>query len=138
MKGLLYLVIVLFAVSCTRTVYIPAIRTQIAKETDTLVETQLVPYRDSVVTEDTVSYLANPYAESWAGVINGKLSHSLNIKDSPVTVPGKVYYFFVHDSVGYPVKGDTVYRERVPGWCWWTLGIGVVCLMIFIGKVSKN
>lgn len=69
MKGLLYLVIVLFAVSCTRTVYIPAIRTQIAKETDTLVETQLVPYRDSVVTEDTVSYLANPYAESWAGVI---------------------------------------------------------------------
>ncbi|MFR0835447.1 MAG: hypothetical protein ACLSG8_04045 [Barnesiella sp.] len=72
MKGLLYLVILLFAVSCTRTVYIPTIRTQIAKETDTLVETQLVPYRDSVVTEDTVSYLANQYAESWAGVINGK------------------------------------------------------------------
>ncbi len=32
MKGLLYLVIVLFAVSCTRAVYIPAIRTQISND----------------------------------------------------------------------------------------------------------
>lgn len=49
------------------------------------------------------------------GVINGKLSHSLNIKDSPVTVPGKVYYFFVHDSVGYPDERG----YSLPGACSW-------------------
>lgn len=138
MRKLLYFIIIVFVVSCTRTVYVPTIRTEITKEADTLVETRLVPYRDSVVRDDTVSYLSNRYGESWARVVNGRLSHSLTIKDAPVTVPGKVYYFFVHDSVGYPVKGDTVYQEKIPGWCWWVLGMGVVCAVIFICKVFRK
>jgi hypothetical protein len=46
---------------------------------DTIMQVQLVPYKDSVATRDTSSYLFNDYAYSWAMWSGGMLHHSLGI-----------------------------------------------------------
>lgn len=67
---------------------------------DTILDVQLVPYRDSVSvappkeSPDSVSsFLSNPYAWSWAQWYEGRLHHSLGIwpnKQTPIRVP---YYY---------------------------------------------
>ena len=81
--------------------------------TDTLLQVQLVPYKDSVSVKDSTSYLENPYAYSRASVEGGKLSHSLGIfpmKPFPYTfqMPVKI----IRDSIPYAVPGPTQYVER--------------------------
>lgn len=46
---------------------------------DTVVNIQLIPYKDSVAIQGDSSYLSNPYAYSWAIWRNGILHHSLGI-----------------------------------------------------------
>ncbi len=49
----------------------------------------LVPFYDTIyVQNDTISYLHNQYAESWAKWVEGGLSHSLRI--FPDSIPVKV------------------------------------------------
>ena len=72
--------------SCRSPRYIP-VETKITEtiETfDTVYEVKLVPYRDSVVVDDTISYLSNEYGGSWARWSKGKLHHSLFV------FPGKI------------------------------------------------
>lgn len=84
---LIYLVIVIglliYALSgCGRSVqYVPVetVRIDSISVRDTTYLTQLVPYRDSVQVADTVSYLSNEYAYSWARWQHGRLHHSLGI-----------------------------------------------------------
>lgn len=67
---------------------------------DTVIDVQLVPYRDSVVVapsteqpDSASSLLTNPYAWSWAQWYNGKLHHSLGVwpdRLTPIRVP---YYY---------------------------------------------
>ena len=59
---------------------------------DTLMGIQLVPYKDSIATRDTSSFLSNPYAYSWAKWSGGTLYHSLGIFPF-VTTQVKVPYF---------------------------------------------
>ena len=83
----IYLVIVIglliYALSgCGRSVqYVPVetVRIDSISVRDTTYLTQLVPYRDSVQVADTVSYLSNEYAYSWARWQDGRLHHSLGI-----------------------------------------------------------
>lgn len=67
--------------SCSRTQYVPVETVCIDSISvrDTTYLTQLVPYRDSVQVADTVSYLSNEYAYSWARWQEGRLHHSLGI-----------------------------------------------------------
>ena len=67
--------------SCSRTQYIPveSVRIDSISIKDTVFRQELVPYRDSVTASDTVSYLTNPYAYSWARWQGGRLHHSLGI-----------------------------------------------------------
>ena len=89
--GIQLLLIIVIAIvcclaSCRSPRYIP-VETKITEpiETiDTVYEVKLVPYRDSVVVDDTISYLSNEYGGSWARWSNGKLHHSLFV------FPGKV------------------------------------------------
>lgn len=84
---LIYLVIVIglliYALSgCGRSVqYVPVetVRIDSISVRDTTYLTQLVPYHDSVQVADTVSYLSNEYAYSWARWQDGRLHHSLGI-----------------------------------------------------------
>lgn len=73
-------ILLLFLFSC-KTRYIPVeIKTTETIELhDTTVTEKLATYRDTVATPDTVSFLQNPYAYSWAKYSNGLLQHSLGI-----------------------------------------------------------
>lgn len=69
-------------VACkTRTIYTPVeihtIDSTVIR--DTVLDIQLVPYRDSVAVNGDSSFLSNPYAYSWAVWKNGVLHHSLGI-----------------------------------------------------------
>ena len=79
------LIILLTSAICTgcRTVteYVPVEikTTETITVRDTTIQKELVPYQDSTAVKDTVSYLSNPYAYSWARWSNGVLEHSLKI-----------------------------------------------------------
>lgn len=59
---------------------------------DTTFQEKLIPYKDSVATPDTASFLYNPYAYSYASWSNGLLHHSLGIYPH-ATLMIKVPYF---------------------------------------------
>lgn len=113
------LMFVLFS-GCTRRVYVPMERTTKVYETlvDTVVEVSVREVRDTVTirTEgrDTLSFLSNDIAYSFASIENGMLGHSLG------TIPGakvrdsiKVTHVHTVDSIPYPV---TVEVEKKLTW----------------------
>ena len=67
--------------SCRSVRYVPVetVRVDSTVVHDTLMDVQLIPYKDSIVTRDTSSFLSNPYAYSWARWSDGMLHHSLGI-----------------------------------------------------------
>ena len=80
---------------------------------DTVMQVQLIPYKDSVSVRDSASYLENPYAYSRASVKNGILSHSLGILplnpfDYSLQIPTRI----IRDSIPYPVPGPVQYVEK--------------------------
>lgn len=85
MKKVLYAIsIIWFALafySCQSTKYIPieSVRIDSVSIKDTVFEVKLIPYKDSVSTKDSTSFLSNKYAYSWARYSNGVLQHSLGI-----------------------------------------------------------
>lgn len=66
---------------CSRVQYVPVetVRIDSISIRDTLIQQQLVPYRDSVTVADTASFLTNPYAYSRAVWSGGRLHHVLGI-----------------------------------------------------------
>lgn len=99
MKKVLYAIsIIWFALavlySCQSTKYIPveSVRIDSVSIKDTVFEVKLIPYKDSVSTKDSTSFLSNKYAYSWARYSNGVLQHSLGIWPFAVTTI-KVPYF---------------------------------------------
>lgn len=123
-------------------------------------------YRDSLITmkgliekssnvADSISHLETSYALSDAAIMNGKLYHSIENKDS---IPGRVRFVFIEvekrDTL-LVFKTDTAYREKIiktetvkekkrlgneffytSGWVLWIviLGVGIW----FLYKVKKN
>lgn len=78
--------------SCRSIKYVPVeIKTLETVEIhDTTIMEKLVPYKDSISTSDTTSFLSNPYGYSWAKYSGGILHHSLVIWPNaflPVRVP---------------------------------------------------
>jgi len=89
MKSIIFLLLIAF-VGCTRIQYVPVKELQFERieVRDTIVKAVLVPFYDTIyLQKDTVSYLKNQYAESWARW-DGGLSHSLRI--FPDSIPVKV------------------------------------------------
>lgn len=80
---------------------------------DTLIEVQLVPYKETVSVPDSTSHLENPYAYSDASLQGGVLHHSLGIKpQNPIPVKIQTVEVVRMDSIPYPVPGPTEYIER--------------------------
>lgn len=98
MKNIFYVISIILFVSvfysCKSTKYIPveSVRIDSVSIKDTVFEVTLVPYKDSVSTPDSTSFLSNKYAYSWARYSNGVLQHSLGIWPFAVTTI-KVPYF---------------------------------------------
>lgn len=80
--------------SCRGVRYVPVetVRVDSTVVHDTLMDVRLVPYKDSIATRDTSSFLSNPYAYSWARWSGGMLQHSLGIWPF-ATTQVKVPYF---------------------------------------------
>ena len=117
MKKLLLFIIAIILASCgtTKTVYIPVNSTHTEYQTvhDTIVNTVLTPFKDSVSIKDTLSVLSNKYAQSVAEWSQERLNHSLTIK--PVVIPVKVQYVnkTVRDSVQVPYKVEVLKQVNI-------------------------
>lgn len=125
----------------TKTVYVPVHSVTTVTETvrDTVIDVQLVPYKDSVTVRDTVSRLENPYASSVAVWSEGTLSHSLSVKD--ISVPVKTEYREIvrTDSIRVPYPVDKIIEKNVLRW--WQSALmwagGSVLLLIIIFLIRK-
>ena len=113
------LMFVLFS-GCSKRVYVPVERTTTVYETlrDTLVEVELKEVRDTVTIEtvggDTLSYLHNDLAYSFASIEGGKLGHSLGIRPgTKLLFPMQMKFIHIVDSIPYPV---TVEVEKKLTW----------------------
>jgi len=113
------LMFVLFS-GCSKRVYVPVERTTTVYETlrDTLVEVDLKEVHDTVTIEafggDTLSYLHNDLAYSFASIEGGKLGHSLGIRPgTKLQFPMQMKFIHIVDSIPYPV---TVEVEKKLTW----------------------
>lgn len=124
--------------------YVPmeTVRTERVEVTDTVVEVQLVPYRDSVAVADSVSRIENAYAVSHAAVKGGLLSHSLTVKPgAKVGTPFRLLTYTRTDSISYPVEVPVEVElnawERIKlDYGGWAMGI-VAVLLFFLARRVK-
>lgn len=82
--------------------YVPVTVTEKMVETirDTVITFRPVIYRDTITTGDTISFVENEYAQSYARWTGGELSHSLKMKDQDI--PIKVQYIEKEKTVEVP------------------------------------
>lgn len=143
-QGFIILLILVFLMSvtgCTGTRYV-AIEHTVEKTdsvilTDTVVSIQLVPYRDSINTDSSYSYLSNPYAYSYASY-DGKLHHSLGIflQTTPVSIQVPKEYVYVRERKEVPVQVE----RKLTKWEQTKLNYGgkaiVLCIACIILVIS--
>lgn len=138
-KALTYIICILSVlfVSCrARIQYVPVKSTEVTTVhlRDTTVNTVLVPYRDSVSVPDTMSYLRNPYAESWAVWSGGRLNHSLNILPDTIPITLQIEAIEITRTVEIPIEVERKltkweqFKMDVGGW-----SIGLLSGVILIG-----
>lgn len=134
MKILLLLALILSIVSCSKVVYIPVNHTEIVKEIirDTVINHKLVPQYVYVETKDSISKLETDYSISICKLTNNGLIHQLENKDS---IKIQIQYKYVDrlkiDSVGYPVKGDTIIKTETNYTGWWYFSILLLIIIIY-------
>ena len=122
--------------SCRGVKYVPVetVRVDSTVIRDTVMEVQLVPYRDSVATRDTASFLSNPYAYSWARWSGGLLQHSLGIWPL-ATTQVKVPYFI--DRYVTITKPQVVEVEKeLSKWQQFKLDVGGAALFGLLGLIG--
>lgn len=106
---------------------------------DTTYEVRLVPYKDSVSSHDTASFLCNPYAYSYASYANGLLNHSLGI-NLFASVKVKVPYFVertrsVEVAKPYPVeKKLTKWQSVKQDFGGYSIFSIIVITLVFFGR----
>ena len=134
MALLRFILIVLLAcilIGCTKTVYVPTThRVEIEKTVeirDTVINYKLEYKRDTITTQDSVSFLSNDYSYSWASLSNGKLTHSLTVwkRPVPVTVPVETKYITRREKESYPVYIE----KELKTWQKFMISFGFICLV---------
>lgn len=139
--GMLLLIILALLSSCRSSrieyVSVESVRIDSVTVKDTVISQLLVPYRDSVATADTTSYLSNPYAYSRATWSKGQLQHTLGIWPAASVVVRVPYYIdrYVYRSVPKVVEVE----KKLSRWQQIKLQIGgiaicliIVCLILFL------
>lgn len=122
--------------SCRGVRYVPVetVRVDSTVVHDTLLDVRLVPYRDSVATRDTASFLSNPYAYSWARWSGGMLQHSLGIWPF-ATTQVKVPYFI--DRYVTITKPQVVEVEKeLSRWQQFKLDVGGAAIFGLLGLIA--
>lgn len=129
---------VVAAVSCTRTVYVPA-ETHYSERIvwhDTIVEVVAPGERLERATFDTVSSLQARYASSVAKVVDGVLSHTLTVNPRCDSVQVQVREVLRRDSVVLPYPVVTTV-ERTPRGVWWVVAWAVIATIATITLLGK-
>lgn len=128
MKNILIILIIFISfISCSKKiVYVPVNHVETLTEIikDTVVSYKIVPEYKFIETKDSISRLETSYAISTCKTSNGILSHQLQNKDTniQIVIQYKDVYKTIIDSVGYPVKGDTIIKTETnyTGWYWFS------------------
>ena len=139
MKRLLLFILLLF-VSCSTIKYVPVKETEYVTVTETLVDTVIkwMPPVEKVdkETKDTTSTVETSLAKSTAAVSNGTLHHTIvNKKDSiktKIVYKDKIVTETVYKEV--PVEVEVV-KKVVPGWVYYSLGLNILILSFFLGRL---
>ena len=139
MKRILFLILLLF-VSCSTIKYVPVKETEYVTVTETLVDTVIkwIPPVEKVdkETKDTTSTVETSLAKSTATVSDGTLHHMIeNKKDSIKTKI--VYKDKIIKQTEYrevPVEVEVV-KKVVPGWVYYSLGLNILILSFFLGRL---
>ena len=144
---IIIIILITSAWSCTRKVYVPlhTVTTITERLVDTVIKVNLQVYRDTVTTPDTISHLANPYAESWAQVSGGLLRHSLTSSKTPIEV--KVVYKDIvrvdSVSVPVPVEKEVYVEKKLSKWqsirmLIGEIAIGAVGILLLIWLIKRK
>ena len=135
------------AISCAKRIYVPVQTTTTITErlVDTVIKVNLQVYRDTVTTPDTLSYLSNPYAESYARLSGGMLHHSLNVNDTPIEVRTVVKSITRSDTIRVPYDVEKIVHVEKELNTWQKtrmrageIAIGSVLLLIVFWIVKKR
>jgi hypothetical protein len=140
------------ALSACKTIkeYVPVER--IVRETvtvrDTVIDVQIKQIHDSVTVDlsrDTVSYLENTYAYSYALVSDGNLTHSLGTNKAPIQVETKYIERVLTDSIPYmvemPVLGPEIIIHKPTFWQivrYLAIGIVIAFAGLLVYKIFKR
>ena len=138
MKRLLFILLLL--TSCSTIKYIPVKETEYVTVTETLVDTVIkwAPPIEKVdkETKDTTSTVETSLAKSTATVSNGTLHHTIeNKKDSiktKIVYKDKIIKQTEYKEV--PVEVE-VEKKVVPGWVYYSLGLNILILSFFLGRL---
>lgn len=131
LKFILIVLLACILIGCTKTVYVPTTqRVEIEKTVeirDTVINYKLEYKRDTITTPDSVSFLSNDYGYSWAGVFDGKLTHSLTVwkRSIPVTIPVETKYITRTEKESYPVYIE----KELKKWQKFMISFGFICLV---------
>lgn len=139
------LVCILFGGCRTKYIPVPIESTDSIIIRDTILDVQLVPYRDSTTVtpeadtpDSAASFLYNPYAYSWARWFNGKLHHSLGIwpnRKTPITLP---YFYYRTQRVEVPQIVEV--EKPLTRWQQFKLEVGGIaiggCIVLFLVLVA--
>jgi hypothetical protein len=106
--------------ACKTVEYVPVPVEHIVRETvtvrDTVIDVRIEHTHDSVtvpLSRDTVNYLENQYAYSYALVTGGDLVHSLGTQKGTVPVRTEYIEIIRTDSIPYTVKIDVPGKEVI-------------------------
>ena len=138
MKRLLLFILLL--TSCSTIKYVPVKETEYVTVTETLVDTVIkwAPPIEKVdnETKDTTSMVETSLAKSTATVSNGTLHHTIeNKKDSiktKIVYKDKIVTKTEYKEV--PVEVE-VEKKVVPGWVYYSLGLNILILTFFLGRL---
>ena len=131
--GILIIAFLSLFFGCSRKVYVPVEHKTVETVTlrDTVVQMRLEVIRDSVAVPDTLSYLENKYAESWAEWKSGRLHHSLGTKQTQV--PVQVQYVekerVVEVPKPYPVEVVKFVEKELSWWQKLTMWLGNIAII---------
>lgn len=110
-KHIIIINILLYLLLCCRTstIYVPTEKKveieKVIHHVDTIIEYNLEYVRDTLQTNDSISYLSNKYSYSYASILNGILSHSLTVYDTVIYVETQkeIEYITIKEKESYPV-----------------------------------
>lgn len=122
--------------SCTRKIYVPVTEKVVETVTvrDTTVQVHIEHIRDSVNIPDTVSFLENKYAVSYARWQNKMLSHSLSTKN--LDIPVKIQYIdkeiIKEVPTPYPVEKIVKVEKKLAWYDSFCLYLGRIAMIILV------